>query len=246
MINKKPEKITRTILNFKNLVLKIHVRIMNDQGSYHSEYEYMNSLYLKLDTNVYLTLEIMSDEWSKDKTLIITQNNIQGVVNTLKNILHDIYSENIFANKPNGEIIAYKDMVDKFTRKISLYGTSQQMLIRPGVIYDDNEVSYEGAILYINRFENKVELPIELLETLYYTLKEIDLFSYSQLLINYFVSYYKNGNTNLFENGKKTFIPKPKVNFNDVKEESIVSSYVPNNDKENLFSGIKGKETNGG
>lgn len=228
-------------MNFKNLVLKIHVRVFNEQGNCHNEYEYMNNLYLKLDTNVYLTLEIVSDEWSKDKTLLISQNNIQSIVSMIKKVIKDIYNENIFANKADGEIIAYKDMVDKFTRKISLYGTNQQILIRPGVIYDDNEVSYEGAILYINKFENKAELPIEMLEALYYTLSNIDLFTYSQLLLNYYISYYKKSDENLFADNKKTFTPKPKVNFSDVKEE-VESTYRPNNDKEKLFSGIKENE----
>lgn len=236
-IERKPEKLTRTILNLKNLILKLHVKIMDETGSIHNEYEYNNKMYLKIETPVYLSLEIVDDVWSKDKGIIITQNNLHGVRNILKRIINDIYNENIFANKPDGEVVAYKDMVEKCTRKLTLFGTNQQILIRPSVIYDDNDISYEGVILYINKFDNKAELSIELLEVLYYTLKQIDLFTYSQLLVNYYISYYKNNNEPVFSIKKKQYVSKPKVVFDNPTEE-VTSTYRPNKEKNELFSGL--------
>ena len=55
------------------------------------------------------------------------------------------------------------------------------------------------------------------------------------------VKVFFNANGGLFADNKKTFTPKPKVNFSDVKEE-VESTYRPNNDKEKLFSGIKENE----
>lgn len=214
------------------MVLKLHVKLSTDNTSMHNEYEYGGNVYIKIEPQVYLTLECVGETWSKDKCIIITQSNIYGIIQNMKKVIDSIYNEDIFANKPSGEIIAYKDMVEKFTRKISVYGTTQYIMLKPSVIYDENDISYEGVEMYLNKYDNRIEMTIELFEALYYTLSKIDLFQYSQLLINYFASY-KGGNINL--NNPPQKISKPKVIFSEEKTEA---TYRPNKDKDNLFSGL--------
>lgn len=228
-----PEKATRTIINLKNVVVKLHVKFSTDNGNAHTEYEYGKKRYLKLEPSVYLTLELVSDTWDKTKTVIITQNSIYGIVCNMKQMIDNIYNENIFANKSNGEIVAYKDMVDKYTRRMVVSGTNQQIMFRPAVIYDENELTYEGVELYINRLENKAELTIESFEALYYTISQIDLFQYSQLILNYFTNYY--GKKYVSSDAPKQ--TKQKISFTDNSEQTE-ANYRPNDDKEKLFSGI--------
>ena len=77
-------------------------------------------------------------------------------------------------------------MVEKHTVRLFNIGPNQRMVIKPAIIYDENEISYEGVVLYINKTANYVELPIDAFEALYYTLKETNIFVYSQLMINYY------------------------------------------------------------
>lgn len=238
-----PKKITRVILNLKNVVVKLHVKVFDDSGGVHNEFSYNGSKYLKLDNIAFLSIDMVDNNtWSKDKSIIITQNNIHSVVSNMKKIINDIYNENIFANKPDGEIIAYKDMVEKFTRRFTLTGTNQQILLRPGVVYDENELSYEGIQMYFNKLENKVDLPIDIFEALYYTLDRIDLFTYSQLLINYYVSYYNKKYNELFNETKQIVPNKPKVQFTKPQEDTTESNFRKNRDKETLFSGLETDE----
>lgn len=239
-----PKKITRVILNLKNLVVKLHVKVFDDTGGIHNEFGYNGSKYLKLDNVTFISLDMIDgNTWSKDKSIIITQNNIYAVVTNMKKIINDIYNENIFANKSDGEIIAYKDMVEKFTRRFTLTGTNQQILLRPGVVYDENEVSYEGIQIYFNKFENKIDLTIDVFESLCYTLEQIDLFTYSQLLVNYYVSYYNKKYNELFNETKQIVQAKPKVQFTKPQEDTTESNFRKNTDKEVLFSGLDTNET---
>ena len=41
--------------------------------------------------------------------------------------------------------------------------------------------------MYINKKSNYIELPIQALEAMYQTLKDVNFFIYSQLLINYYL-----------------------------------------------------------
>jgi hypothetical protein len=145
--------------------------------------------YLKIDMQSFLTLELLDQSWSKDKTIIIDQKNLCHLIKGCKNILNNIYKEDIFAvEKKSNQLIMYSDMVEKYTEKIYNLGSNQRVLIKPAIITDENETTYEGVMIYINKTDNFVELPIDAFEALVYALEKIDLFVYSQQLINYYIA----------------------------------------------------------
>ena len=55
---KLPEKLSRTILQYPNLNLKLHVKLKNDNGIFHNEFAFGKNKYINLNINGYLTLEI--------------------------------------------------------------------------------------------------------------------------------------------------------------------------------------------
>ena len=189
-----PNTLSRSILRFKGLNLRIQVKLKKDDGkTFHNEFKFADKTYLKLDPIVYLILELdkVNDEYNPDRSILIGQGNIHLYIKKMKKIIKDIYNENIFAIKKN-EIILYSDMSKKFTQIIQVPGTTQGLAIVPAVVYDENEVSYEGVNLYFNKTENVIGLSIDEFEALAYTIEHIDLFTYSQTLINYISNYNKD------------------------------------------------------
>lgn len=188
------EKISAVLVQPVNdLTLKVHSKLLREKEgrkeNFHNEFTFNNNNYLKLDLQSFLTLELRREEWSKDKSIIINQRNIFQIITKFKSLLESIYNGGVFALNKDNEIVIYKDKVEEYTQKIYNLGGNQRMLIKPAIIYDENEVSYEGVILYLNKTENYAQLPIDAFESLVYTLDKVDLFLYSQLLVNYYMSY---------------------------------------------------------
>lgn len=190
------KKISRTILNIqKNLSLKLHVKLVSvdENGQtrlFHNEYEYEGSNYIKIDNMPFMTLDMREKdiEWDKSHSIMITPMNIVHVVKGMERLLEAIYGDDVFAVDRNDKIVIYKDMVEKHTEKIFNLGMNQRLVLKPAIILDHNDTEMEGVLLYINKPENVVELSIDAFESLLYNLQKIDLFTYSQLLINYYVS----------------------------------------------------------
>lgn len=197
MVNKKetgetdmkelPNTLSRNILRFKGLTLRIYIKLKKDDGkTFHNEFKFANKSYLRLDPVVYLILELdkVNDEYDPGRAVIIGQGNIHLYVKKMKELVKDIYNEKIFATK-NNEIVLYSDMSKQFSKMIQVPGTNQGLVMVPAIVYDENEVSYEGVNLYFNSTENVIGLSIDEFEALVYTIEHTDIFMYSQLLLNY-------------------------------------------------------------
>lgn len=225
-----PEKISRIVLQYSNMILKLNVKIKNDNGTFHNEFAYGDKKYININVSSYLTLEIPKTEDNKEfdpsKSFMIGLGNIGNVVKRMKKVLNNIYKEDIFAIQ-NNKIIAYDDMVKKYTEQINIPRLGQALLIRPSVIYDENETTYEGVNIYINKSYNVVSLSIDEFENFVYILENIDLMSYSQLIVNYYMLYLNTDinslspKKNSVQNLKSIdwFDNKPKVQSNYRKEE---------------------------
>ena len=202
------EKISRGIIKLKNLELRLHVNMFSkDKKYYHNEYTYDDKTYIKLTPYTFLTLDMYIEDLDfKDTNIFISQSSLVQVKNGFKRMLDNIYRQKIFAMR-NNEVITYPDMVKKYTEVIKLVDISKAIVIEPSVVYDENEVSYEGVTIYLNRKDVFTQLPISESESLVYARDKVDLFIYSQLLINYFKSKENNSNN------VSTHKPRPTKNI---------------------------------
>lgn len=234
------KKISRTILNIqKNLLLKMHVKLVyeDDNGEsklFHNEFEFNGSNYITIENMPFMTLELKDRDggWDKSRNIMITPMNIVHVVKAMERLIDAIYGDDIFAVNSNNKIVIYKDMVEKHTERIFNLGANQRLVITPAIILDHNDVEVEGVIMYINKPDNSVELSIDAFEALAYNIKKIDLFTYSQLLINYFMMQ-DNKILNKPQE-RKSYAPPKRDVFS--KDSMIVQGNVKRNS--DLFDGL--------
>lgn len=224
------KKLTAVIIRpNKNLLLKVNVNVKEDNNvrSFHTVNTVNGNDYLTLDTMPFLTLELKDKEgggdW-KDKAILINQNNIYQIVKGFEKCLENIYNGGVFAVDKQGNSIIFADMVEKNTVRIFNLGANKRMVIKPAVIFDENETQYEGVILYINKTANFVELTIDALEALYYCLSKIDIFSYAQLLLNYYVSVAQKEGVDVAAN--KNTIKKRSPDIINKKDKEFTTATV--------------------
>lgn len=154
-----------------------------------NEYDYNDKMYTSLSISSYLTMEIYDKKSQHDisKSIMITDKNIFSVITATNTIIKNIYDNPIYATD-RGKLIIYEDLAEKF--KVIRHFSNGAIMYKPVIIYDENDVSYEGARLCINNSGNYVDLTIESLEALRYCLTKIDFIAYSQLLYNYYELHY--------------------------------------------------------
>lgn len=184
----------------RNLVLKVHAKLLYEKEgrkeNFHQLFTFKGNNYCKLDLQSFLTLEIKDEEeWTREKTLIIDQNNLFHILKGLSKSLDYIYKGEVFAMNKNNEVIIFKDKQDKCTVKLFNLGNNQRLVIKPAVIYDDNDISYEGIILYFNKSAIYTELTIDAFESFIFNLKQVNIFIYSRLLLSNYLSLLKNNET---------------------------------------------------
>jgi hypothetical protein len=234
------DKISRIIIQpAKNLILKMHIKLLNENEGRKENFHKLfispeGNKYLKLDLQSFLTLELHDDNWSKDKTIIIDQKNIYHLIKGLKKMVDNLYTNDIFVLNKNKQIVIYKDIVEKYTEKIYNLKNNQRIIIKPAIIFDENQISYEGVVIYINKTENYVELPIDAFESLYYALSKVDLFTYSQELLNYYISCIKGEKIELKEVGFSDNKKAHPLLMEDNKEE--VKGNLIKSEEENVFN----------
>jgi hypothetical protein len=232
------DKISRVVYQAtKDLSLRMHIKLVKEKDGRKENFHQLfttkeGNKYLKLDLQSFLTLEITSGEWSPDKSIFINQKNLSQIKRKFKKMLDNIYGEEIFAMNKKNEVFMYADTVEKYTEKIFNLGGKSNMIVSPAVIYDENEVTYEGVIIYINKSDNYVELPIDTFEALYDVLEKADLFVYSQLLLAYYMSTIKD---------QKVELKEVKVNENTTNKKRKPSIFEPS--KEEVKSNIYKKPT---
>ena len=180
----RPTKLFRTLFQTKELSLRIHVSLYNETyGGFNKEYPFGNKCSVKVEPGVFLTLEIRKENqiFDSSASILIGRGNLHMYKKLFNKVLKNIYNEAIFANKGN-DVIIYNDMADKFSDKLVVPRLNTAVLIKPAVVYDENEVSYEGVNIYLNKSENVTSLYIDEFEELVNILNDIDLFLYTQVL----------------------------------------------------------------
>lgn len=196
-----PKKISRTIFKVSDLILKLHVRLSVDKNgvveNFHRSFTNdSKEEYITLDLPAFITFEYKDfpNEWARDKSIVLTGTNLVQLIRGLKILITRMSTGEMFAmTKDTKEIIAYSDKVKENIVVVDNLGNNQIITMIPSVVYDDENVSYEGATFFINRKEYALQLTIDQIDALYYMLQNIDIFTYSQLMVNYFVAS-QNGN----------------------------------------------------
>lgn len=188
-------KISREILNLgRKLSVKMNVALVNENNSsFINLYAKPNDVSMKgisLNPGCFVSFEYKDGTWSKDKTILINELNLAKVVKGFKNVHRNIYEGDIFAQTKEGRVVIYQDRARECTESIRV-GT-QNMLLVPAVIQDDNGLTYEGVILYINNMDNFIELPIDWFDGIIRVLDKIDMFAYSQALLNFYIGFREN------------------------------------------------------
>lgn len=193
------KKITRVLLRYKNIVVKLHVRLTNTKDnkevSFHNKYvSPMGDEYINLDINSFITVEFKdpaanSADWDPSRSILLTERNMIYMVKGLKLMTHILTEGKMFAiREKTKEVVMYSDIAKDNIVNVFNLGRSQRVSMEPAIIYDDEDLSYEGCILYINKTANGIEMTTDELMSLYYVLDKVDMFAYTQLMINYYVA----------------------------------------------------------
>jgi hypothetical protein len=230
-----PAKITKTIMLLGKLRVRFHLKLDNNM---HNEWDYNHQVYTSLSPVSYATIE-NTDNPGVETSVMVTPGNIFSVITAANRIIKNIYEQPIYATR-NGKLIIYDDEANKHRVLTQLYG-SGALMFKPTIIYDQNETAYEGAALSINNTDNTVNLSIDQLEAFRYCITKIDFAVYSQLLMNYVVSYYGyNKDTNKSQQPGR----KPSIDWSTpTQQEHIQTTFTrkKNNEMEELM-GLCNKE----
>lgn len=204
-----PVKITRPVFIYGKLRIRFHLKLSEDV---HREFSFGGKLYSSLNTMGFLTIEHTENQSFEDgntASIMITDKNIYSVISALSDAIKNLYTYDIYY-KEGGVLRLYEDEVDKYTVARKLYGGGVLML-RPSIIYDENETSYEGVTLFINSTNNNIDIPLEALEAVRYSLSKVDFFLYSQSMLNYYIYYYGVDKDNALPTDANSY--KPRVNW---------------------------------
>jgi hypothetical protein len=237
-------KITRTIFTInKKVSVKIHVNLKGTDFKTGKEEELISftarddKAYMNVNPQSFISLDLITDKelWSRDRSIILNTRNLFAIVKGLKKAVENIYDGGVFAVNEKNEPIIYSDLIDANTVRIFNLMMNQRLIVQPTIVYDETDVSYEGCTIFFNKMVNCVELTIDELEALLYILEKIDIFTYSQTLVNMY--YSQKDNVTLTQTTKSTYKPRANV-FNVKKTESVDSTLVTPVD-DDTFNGLK-------
>lgn len=224
----------------RNLILKVHAKLLQEKEgrkeNFHQIFSFKGNNYCKLDLQSFLTLEIKDEEpWVREKSLIIDQNNLFHILKGLNKSLDYIYKGDVFAMNKDNEVIMFKDKQDKCTVKIFNLGNTQKLIIKPAVIYDENDISYEGVILYFSKSSIFTELTIDAFESLVFNLKQVNIFIYARLLLSNYLSLLKSQETKESE-------PKEIIIKDNNTKQNIFTENNAEEVKTNIFKELTNKD----
>jgi len=242
----KVDKISRVIWSnsTRNFLFSIHIKLLKEKEgrseNFHQLFSFADKKYLKLDLQSFFTLEIKDKVWDKSKSIMIDQRNITQITKGLEESVDRILNGNIFALDKSHRTICFAEEARQNIVTIQTIGSNQFIQIVPALIYDENDITYEGVVFYLNNSNNYVELPFEIFESLVHTIKESNLFVYSQLLLNYYISALENEKVALKEVKVEAKESKKKTHalFAHTEKEEVVEA-TTNNVSDDQFFGKK-------
>lgn len=233
-------KITRKIYEKQNIVIKMNVPLQKE--NYRGETQRFHNEYVNDDNKKYITIEMdpfitieMKDKgpWDKKKSIIVTDDNIQTLVRGFEQIIENMINGGVFARTASGQSVAYGDKIKENTVILNNMLGTQYVMLQPGIYYDeqDDGMSYECCLMYFNRKDLFIPLTVDVLASVYHKLKQIDIFMYSQMMLNYYIM-----------SKDKVVVPpreprKPKTNVFSNKVDPVQESVVTSKVSANKVSG---------
>lgn len=222
------KKITATLLNQRNIQMRLHVniKVKDMDGSIKpciTELTYNNETQLKVDSKPYITLEMKTkkdEQWTRYKSVMLFNSNIPQLLYNCKMLQSDLLRDDLYYLKANKTLQIYSDTAEKTKRMISM-GLNQQVLIKPTIIYDENDEAIEGILMCFYNMENNVHLTLDEFDELIYVLSKIDLFGYSQTLLTQWMLYSRKNHRDI-ESDKKQIV-KRNV-FDKAPEEKVTAT----------------------
>lgn len=228
-------RVTRTVFRINKIICKINVPLVNDNSSYGNPvtvYKGLNnSLNLNLDFNPLLILSFSDKkEWSRSNSIILTHRNIshfcKGLRKMIKKFDDDIYYYT------SSKKLKLKAIDSSYLVQINNLGENNVVELYPIVVNDKDLIEYEGVRICFNNDTNYADLSYDELVSLEEMVSRIDIFTYSQLLINYAMIVQQKVRVNEYRNNTIS-------NNSQVLNSSVSSKGFK---KEGLFDGLIVKE----
>lgn len=176
----------------KSMKIKFGLIIHGDNGDkinrLINKFNYMGNDYFKVSPTPFITLDISDNStktegWCSNNMVNLNRYGLYRFVSNLKRLVYDMNSP---ANQglyfiSNGHKIVNKNIVN-LCRKTFRVSNDKVISMEPCVVVDEN-VEYDGCILYINSYSYYTYLTLEEMEYLLNELDKIDLDSLSLNLI---------------------------------------------------------------
>ena len=185
------KQISRTIIN--KLTIKMMKITHKDDDSLFTDRmvpknektdHYLNLNYFPM---VVIDFIDRSIQWDRNMKIIMTSKNQHAILSGMKKMIKIIYDTDIYYLL-DGKLKMYS-LEDKHVVKIFNAGNNNNIILMPSVVIDNDGKEYEGIRVMINKTMYSVDLSIDEFEALYFNLDRIDMFVYSQILLNYFITY---------------------------------------------------------
>ena len=250
------KRIVRTIAKFSSFKLELHVLLTQPDGkpgvidwerevsSLWTEHNYY------IDSSAFLIIKNTSKNSDKDidwrkRSLYMTSRTQHIFVKAFDDMLKILYDE---TNDPfyqeHGHLKTYTPEENQIVFVDSV-GDDNVFELRPAVITDKDNVEYEGAALSINTSTNTGGLVLDELEAIRDILSKIDLFLYSQSLLNFYYLYKKKVESEhvVVKNQETRTTKKKLFSIQDLeesnkREERMTSVEMKNDD---VFMGLEGE-----
>lgn len=235
------KSITRNMFNVNKLVVKLSIRLLNEEEqSAMNDYEKKMSdslsyRFLSLNYFPFIIIDSIDNKgnnWSRDKTIIISNKNFHVIMRGFKKMRDIMYSEDSLFYLSDNKVCMYQ-LEKRFIVEVFNAGSKNYLLLHPCIYEDADGLTYEGVRIFINNQSNFIDLPIDDFDCLYDNLKNIDLFLYSQALLNFYIAY-----AHKVELPERTFKPKKNLFSQPAVKESIVESVGLTKNEDDPFKGL--------
>ena len=248
------KRIVRTIAKFSSFKLEIHVLLTQTDGKpgvFDWERE-VNSMWTEhnyyIENMAFLVIKNTSKNSDKDidwrkRSLYMTSRTQHIFVKAFDDMLKILYDEDhdpFYQEQGHLRTYTPEDNQIVFVDNV---GDDNVFELRPAVITDKDNVEYEGAALSINTSTNTGGLVLDELEAFRDILSRMDLFLYSQSLLNFYYLYKKKVESeNILVKNRETRVMKKKLfSIQDLEpkgEERMSSVGIKNDD---VFMGLEGE-----
>lgn len=240
------KSMTRTICQIGVFKLKMLIMLDNDKEILLDDYTVERS---NAETDHYLSLNyfpmVVIDNikkgmrsYKRKSSIIMTQRNQHVIISAFEKMRKILYNNDLFYSK-DGHIFTYHIDKEYIVHEYGA-GNNNYIVLYPTVVVDNDEREYEGVRMFFNTTEIFGDLSIDEFEALLGVMKRIDIFTYSQSLLNFYFTYKDK----VVLPDKQ---PKKKKNLfvvekHPLEEESVQSNIVKKDADENLMDGLKGIE----